>query len=73
LHIRPLRVSLVPALDGFFDDFFGSFSIAPDVEVTLIARATDGTGALQSEPFSLAQPDGAGGWNTINVKGAPAG
>jgi DMSO/TMAO reductase YedYZ molybdopterin-dependent catalytic subunit len=49
----------------------GSFSIAAGAEATLIARATDGTGALQPEPFSLAQPDGAGGWNTINVKGAP--
>jgi DMSO/TMAO reductase YedYZ molybdopterin-dependent catalytic subunit len=51
----------------------GSFTIAAGADVTLIARATDGTGALQSEPFSLAQPDGAGGWNTISVKGAPAG
>ena len=51
----------------------GSFTIAAGADMTLIARATDGTGALQSEPFSLAQPDGAGGWNTINVKGAPAG
>ena len=49
----------------------GSFTIAAGADATLIARATDGTGALQSEPFTLAQPDGAGGWNTINVKGAP--
>ena len=48
----------------------GRFTVAPGADVTLIARATDGTGALQSEPFTLAQPDGAGGWNTINVKGA---
>jgi DMSO/TMAO reductase YedYZ molybdopterin-dependent catalytic subunit len=51
----------------------GSFTIAAGADVTLIARATDGKGELQSEPFSLAQPDGAAGWNTINVKGAPAG
>jgi DMSO/TMAO reductase YedYZ molybdopterin-dependent catalytic subunit len=48
----------------------GSFSVPAGADLTLVARATDGTGALQSEPFSLAQPDGAGGWNTINVKGA---
>jgi hypothetical protein len=39
-------------------------------DLTLVARATDGTGTLQPEPFALAQPDGAGGWNAINVKGA---
>ena len=32
------------------------------------ARATDGSGTLQPEPFSLAQPDGASGWNSITVK-----
>jgi DMSO/TMAO reductase YedYZ molybdopterin-dependent catalytic subunit len=47
-----------------------TFSIAEGADLTLIARATDGRGALQIEPFSLAQPDGASGWNTINVKGA---
>lgn len=37
---------------------------------TLVARATDGQGTLQTEAFSLAQPDGASGWNHIEVKGA---
>jgi DMSO/TMAO reductase YedYZ molybdopterin-dependent catalytic subunit len=45
------------------------FSIAADEDATLVARATDGAGNLQSQPFALAQPDGAGGWNTIKVKG----
>src|SRR6202011_2739605 len=44
------------------------FTIAPGIELTLMARATDGAGALQSQPFSLAQPDGAEGWNTVTVK-----
>jgi DMSO/TMAO reductase YedYZ molybdopterin-dependent catalytic subunit len=48
----------------------GRFTIAPGEELTLTARATDGKGNLQSQPFSLAQPDGAAGWNNINVKGA---
>ena len=37
-------------------------------QATLVARAIDSTGALQPEPFSLAQPDGAAGWNSITVK-----
>ncbi|MCA1645361.1 MAG: molybdopterin-dependent oxidoreductase [Chloroflexi bacterium] len=48
----------------------GSFTVAPGMDAALIARATDSTGKLQAEPFSLAQPDGAGGWNTINVSAA---
>jgi DMSO/TMAO reductase YedYZ molybdopterin-dependent catalytic subunit len=46
------------------------FTIAAGAELTLVARATDTSGALQPEPFSLAQPDGAAGWNTITVHGA---
>jgi len=46
----------------------GRFTLAPGSEAVLIARATDGTGNLQAEPFSLAQPDGASGWNSITVK-----
>jgi DMSO/TMAO reductase YedYZ molybdopterin-dependent catalytic subunit len=48
----------------------GRFTIAAGEEATLVARATDGTGTLQIEAFSLAQPDGAAGWNSITVKGA---
>jgi DMSO/TMAO reductase YedYZ molybdopterin-dependent catalytic subunit len=48
----------------------GRFTIGTDAELTLTARATDGTGTLQPQPFTLAQPDGAGGWNSINVHGA---
>ena len=46
------------------------FSIALGDDLALVARASDGAGTLQHEPFTLAQPDGAGGWNTINVTGA---
>jgi DMSO/TMAO reductase YedYZ molybdopterin-dependent catalytic subunit len=45
------------------------FTVEAGSDLTLIARATDGRGALQIEPFSLAQPDGAAGWNTITVHG----
>jgi DMSO/TMAO reductase YedYZ molybdopterin-dependent catalytic subunit len=47
----------------------GSFTLAAGAEATLVARATDGSGALQPEPFSLAQPDGASGWNSITFRG----
>ncbi len=46
----------------------GTFELAAGEEATLVARAIDGTGTLQPEPFSLAQPDGAAGWNSITVK-----
>lgn len=47
----------------------GRFTIAAGADIMLMSRATDGTGDLQAQPFMLAQPDGGGGWNTINVKG----
>jgi len=46
------------------------FTIAAGAELTLVARATDGSGVQQPEGFSLAQPDGAAGWNSITVRGA---
>jgi len=49
----------------------GRFALAPDSQATLVARATDYTGALQIEAFSLAQPDGGTGWNSIEVRSRP--
>lgn len=46
----------------------GSFNLAAGEEAALVARLTDGSGNLQPEPFSLAQPDGASGWNSISVR-----
>ncbi|HEX2186068.1 MAG TPA: molybdopterin-dependent oxidoreductase, partial [Chloroflexota bacterium] len=46
----------------------GQFTLAPGAETTLVARATDGTGALQIEEFSLPQPDGGSGWHTADVR-----
>jgi DMSO/TMAO reductase YedYZ molybdopterin-dependent catalytic subunit len=48
----------------------GAFTALAGEEMTLVARATDGSGTLQPEPFSLAQPDGASGWNHVTVRGA---
>jgi DMSO/TMAO reductase YedYZ molybdopterin-dependent catalytic subunit len=49
-----------------------SFTLLPGATLTLMARATDGTGELQIEPFSLPQPDGSSGWHSLEVRGAPA-
>jgi DMSO/TMAO reductase YedYZ molybdopterin-dependent catalytic subunit len=44
------------------------FILPPGAQLTLMARATDGTGELQPEPFSLPQPDGSSGWYTCDVR-----
>jgi DMSO/TMAO reductase YedYZ molybdopterin-dependent catalytic subunit len=48
----------------------GTFTLAAGATLTLTARATDGTGALQPEAFSLPQPDGGAGWCTVDVRSA---
>jgi DMSO/TMAO reductase YedYZ molybdopterin-dependent catalytic subunit len=45
----------------------GSFDLVPGQELTILARATDGSGALQSRAFSLPQPDGGSGWAEVTV------
>jgi len=45
----------------------GQFTLAPGAELTLVARATDGTGALQDQPFTLPEPDGGTGWPHLTV------
>ena len=50
----------------------GRFMAPPGAELTLMARATDGTGAVQPEPFVLPQPDGSSGWCSVQVKVARA-
>jgi hypothetical protein len=47
----------------------GSFTIASGQTLTLVARATDGTGEVQTAEFTLPQPDGASGRHTIQVSG----
>ncbi len=47
----------------------GSFAVEPGQDtLTLVARATDTTGATQTEPFMLPQPDGSSGWCSVDVK-----
>jgi len=45
----------------------GSFQYAPGAPVTLVARATDGSGDVQDEPFSLPEPDGGTGWPHLQL------
>jgi len=45
----------------------GHFTLPPNTTLTLMARATDGTGELQPEPFNLPQPDGSSGWHSLEV------
>lgn len=43
----------------------------PEGEYTIAVRATDGTGATQTDKFSPTLPDGATGWHTLIVRTAP--
>jgi len=47
----------------------GSFNLAPGQTAQLVVRATDGSGVLQTDQFSLPQPNGGTGWHSITVRG----
>jgi DMSO/TMAO reductase YedYZ molybdopterin-dependent catalytic subunit len=44
------------------------FEMPPDSALTLVVRATDGTGEVQSSQFTLPQPDGAAGRHSVQVQ-----
>jgi DMSO/TMAO reductase YedYZ molybdopterin-dependent catalytic subunit len=46
----------------------GSFNLPPGATLKLVARATDGTGKLQDQPFTLPEPDGGTGWPSVDVR-----
>jgi len=48
----------------------GNFQLGAGQTAQLMARATDGSGALQIETFNLPQPNGGTGWNSISVSAA---
>jgi DMSO/TMAO reductase YedYZ molybdopterin-dependent catalytic subunit len=48
----------------------GSFTLDAGATVTLVVRATDGTGDTQPEAFVLPQPNGSSGWGSIDVHAA---
>jgi DMSO/TMAO reductase YedYZ molybdopterin-dependent catalytic subunit len=50
----------------------GRFDVAAESSHKLIVRTTDGTGELQTETFSLTQPDGGTGRHSIDVRGRRA-
>jgi DMSO/TMAO reductase YedYZ molybdopterin-dependent catalytic subunit len=45
----------------------GSFEFTPGARLTLMARATDGNGAVQDEAFTLPEPNGGTGWPRIEI------
>jgi DMSO/TMAO reductase YedYZ molybdopterin-dependent catalytic subunit len=45
----------------------GSFAFSPGTKLTLLARATDGSDAVQDEAFTLPQPNGGTGWPRIEL------
>jgi DMSO/TMAO reductase YedYZ molybdopterin-dependent catalytic subunit len=45
----------------------GTFQLQAGAPVTLVARATDGTGAVQDEAFSLPEPNGGTGWPHLQL------
>jgi hypothetical protein len=61
-----------PAARDVWVRWQGTFVVPPGTQdtTTLVARATDGTGANQPEPFVLPQPDGSSGWCSIDVRAA---
>ncbi len=56
-----------PGRDTFLQ-WEGTFRIDAGVPATLVSRATDGSGQLQAEQFSLPQPNGGMGWDSIAVE-----
>ena len=48
--------------------WIGRYMLEPDLQLTLSSRATDGTGALQEQAFSLPEPDGSSGWPSLEVR-----
>ena len=48
----------------------GQFELAPEQELTIVARATDGSGAVQPRAFRLPEPDGGSGWAEVAVRQA---
>jgi DMSO/TMAO reductase YedYZ molybdopterin-dependent catalytic subunit len=56
-----------PGKDHWFA-WQGTFDLAAGSETSITARATDGTGAVQTEEFSLPEPDGGTGWPRIAVR-----
>jgi DMSO/TMAO reductase YedYZ molybdopterin-dependent catalytic subunit len=45
----------------------GGFTYAPGSRVALLARATDGTGAVQEQAFTLPEPNGGTGWPHLEL------
>jgi hypothetical protein len=67
-HWRPAEIVDRPHGRDVWVRWESSFTLAAAATLTLMARATDGAGELQIEPFSLPQPDGSTGWHSLDVR-----
>jgi DMSO/TMAO reductase YedYZ molybdopterin-dependent catalytic subunit len=47
----------------------GDFTLPAGATLKLVARATDATGTVQQEPFTLPEPNGGTGWPSVEVHG----
>jgi DMSO/TMAO reductase YedYZ molybdopterin-dependent catalytic subunit len=67
---QPTRLLEPPPAADVFVRWETTISLAAGESATLVVRATDGRGEVQTEQFSLPQPDGATGRDTIEVHAA---
>jgi DMSO/TMAO reductase YedYZ molybdopterin-dependent catalytic subunit len=67
---RSATLSVSDASQNRWVAWQGTFDLAPGSEVRIVARATDGAGGLQTEAFSLPEPDGGTGWPHSVVRAA---
>jgi DMSO/TMAO reductase YedYZ molybdopterin-dependent catalytic subunit len=59
-------VEPAPATDSWVR-WRGTFDYAPGSRVALLARATDSTGAVQEQAFTLPEPNGGTGWPHLEL------
>jgi hypothetical protein len=59
-------VEPAPATDSWVR-WRGTFDYVPGSRVALLARATDSTGAVQEQAFTLPEPNGGTGWPHLEL------
>jgi hypothetical protein len=69
---QPANLLEPPVARDAWVRWIGQFSLEPDAQLTLMARATDGTGAVQPEAFELPEPNGSSGWPGLEVQSRPS-
>jgi DMSO/TMAO reductase YedYZ molybdopterin-dependent catalytic subunit len=67
---RPATLLEPPAGRDVMTRWEATFTMPPDTSLSIVVRATDGTGELQTTQFALPQPDGASGRHAVAVSTA---